>query len=66
MLMAHPAVLRSLIEQYETLMLLEAESGARDARQRILRFSRWGRRVDGQSCGGETAVDETGPELDPA
>lgn len=31
MLMAHPAVLRNLIEQYETLMVLEAESGARDA-----------------------------------
>ncbi|MFD5061871.1 DUF5133 domain-containing protein [Streptomyces sp. NPDC058394] len=35
MLMAHPAVLRSLIEQYETLMVLQAEGGARDARQRI-------------------------------
>ncbi|MER7807609.1 DUF5133 domain-containing protein [Streptomyces sp900116325] len=35
MLMAHPAVLRNLIEQYETLMVLEAESGARDARQRM-------------------------------
>ena len=35
MLMAHPAVLRNLIEQYETLMVLEAESGARDARRRM-------------------------------
>ncbi|MFI5775389.1 transposase family protein [Streptomyces sp. NPDC051658] len=32
----------------------------------LLRFSRRGRWVDGQSCRGETAVDETGPELNPA
>ncbi|MFE9724397.1 IS3 family transposase [Streptomyces sp. NPDC005794] len=32
----------------------------------LLRFSGRGRWVDGQSCGGKAAVDETGPKLNPA
>ncbi|WP_030570601.1 DUF5133 domain-containing protein [Streptomyces aureocirculatus] len=35
MLMAHPAVLCDLIEEYETLRLLHAESGTEQARQRM-------------------------------
>ncbi|MFF0430844.1 DUF5133 domain-containing protein [Streptomyces sp. NPDC004327] len=35
MLMAHPAVLRELIEQYETLKLLKAENGGEEARRRM-------------------------------
>ncbi|WDT90242.1 DUF5133 domain-containing protein [Streptomyces sp. SCSIO-PteL053] len=35
MLMAHPTVLRNLIEQYETLRVLHAENGGREARQRM-------------------------------
>ncbi|MCQ1577986.1 DUF5133 domain-containing protein [Streptomyces parvus] len=35
MLMAHPTVLRNLIEQYETLRVLHAENGGQEARQRM-------------------------------
>lgn len=35
MLMAHPAVLRNLIEQYEALRTLHAESGSPEARRRM-------------------------------
>lgn len=35
MLMAHPTVLRNLIEQYEVLRALHAESGGEEARQRM-------------------------------
>jgi hypothetical protein len=35
MLMAHPTVLRGLIEQYEALALLHAEAGDAGARQRM-------------------------------
>ncbi|MFD5818735.1 DUF5133 domain-containing protein [Streptomyces sp. NPDC127038] len=35
MLMAHPAVLMNLIEQYETLRLLHAENGSDEVRQRM-------------------------------
>ncbi|MFF8556801.1 DUF5133 domain-containing protein [Streptomyces sp. NPDC015501] len=35
MLMAHPLVLKNLIEQYETLQILHAEEGSPDARQRL-------------------------------
>ncbi|MFF3886135.1 DUF5133 domain-containing protein [Streptomyces sp. NPDC001914] len=35
MLMAHPAVLTNLIEQYETLRLLHAENGSDEVRQRM-------------------------------
>ncbi len=35
MLMAHPAVLTNLIEQYETLAMLHAEQGTKEARQRM-------------------------------
>ncbi|MEU3693963.1 DUF5133 domain-containing protein [Streptomyces narbonensis] len=35
MLMAHPAVLRNLIEQYETLKVLQAESGGEEVRRRM-------------------------------
>ncbi|MGW5480651.1 DUF5133 domain-containing protein [Streptomyces sp. NPDC004008] len=35
MLMAHPAVLKNLIEQYETLRILHAEEGSEDVRQRM-------------------------------
>ncbi|HLL36404.1 MAG TPA: DUF5133 domain-containing protein [Streptomyces sp.] len=35
MLMAHPAVLRNLVEQYETLRALHAENGSLEARQRL-------------------------------
>jgi hypothetical protein len=34
-LMAHPAVLRNLIEQYEALRTLHAESGSPEARRRM-------------------------------
>lgn len=33
--MAHPAVLRNLIEQYETLKVLQAESGGEEVRRRM-------------------------------
>ncbi|AYN43083.1 DUF5133 domain-containing protein [Streptomyces dangxiongensis] len=35
MLMAHPAVLNNLIEQYETLRLLHAEEGSPEVRRRM-------------------------------
>lgn len=35
MLMAHPAVLKNLIEQYETLRVLHAEEGSEAVRQRM-------------------------------
>ncbi|UFQ19871.1 MULTISPECIES: DUF5133 domain-containing protein [Streptomyces] len=35
MLMAHPAVLKDLVEQYETLRALHAENGTAEARQRM-------------------------------
>ncbi|MEV5974723.1 DUF5133 domain-containing protein [Streptomyces sp. NPDC051921] len=35
MLMAHPAVLRNLIEQYETLEVLRAENGGDEVRRRM-------------------------------
>ncbi|WP_329453818.1 DUF5133 domain-containing protein [Streptomyces sp. NBC_01497] len=35
MLMAHPAVLQELVEQYETLHTLHAEEGSAEARQRL-------------------------------
>ncbi|KAF4407701.1 MULTISPECIES: DUF5133 domain-containing protein [Streptomyces] len=35
MLMAHPAVLRNLVEQYETLEILGAEAGSPAVRQRL-------------------------------
>ncbi|MEV2253847.1 DUF5133 domain-containing protein [Streptomyces sp. NPDC050147] len=35
MLMAHPAVLEELIEEYEALRTLHAESGTEQARQRL-------------------------------
>lgn len=33
--MAHPAVLKNLLEQYETLRILHAEDGSPQARQRM-------------------------------
>jgi hypothetical protein len=35
MLMAHPAVLKNLIEQYETLRVLQAEEGHEEVRRRM-------------------------------
>ncbi|MET8942754.1 DUF5133 domain-containing protein [Streptomyces sp. NPDC004542] len=35
MLMAHPAVLTNLIEQYETLRILQAEDGGPEVRRRM-------------------------------
>ncbi|MER6239166.1 MULTISPECIES: DUF5133 domain-containing protein [Streptomyces] len=35
MLLAHPAVLRNLIEQYETLRILQAENGDEEVRRRL-------------------------------
>ncbi|MFJ4781891.1 DUF5133 domain-containing protein [Streptomyces sp. NPDC088794] len=35
MLMAHPAVLKDLVEQYETLCALHAENGSPAARRRM-------------------------------
>ncbi|MFF9687673.1 DUF5133 domain-containing protein [Streptomyces sp. NPDC014623] len=35
MLMAHPAVLRNLVEQYDTLRILHAEKGSDEVRQRM-------------------------------
>ncbi|MEU6988043.1 DUF5133 domain-containing protein [Streptomyces sp. NPDC046324] len=35
MLMAHPAVLSNLIEQYETLKVLHAENGTAEVRRRL-------------------------------
>ncbi|MDX2618315.1 MULTISPECIES: DUF5133 domain-containing protein [Streptomyces] len=35
MLMAHPAVLRNLVEQYDTLRILQAENGDADVQQRM-------------------------------
>ncbi|MFF2173227.1 DUF5133 domain-containing protein [[Kitasatospora] papulosa] len=35
MLMAHPAVLRNLVEQYDTLRILRAENGDADVQQRM-------------------------------
>ncbi len=35
MLLAHPAVLRNLVEQYETLRLLHAQEGSDLVRQRM-------------------------------
>ncbi|MFJ4126409.1 DUF5133 domain-containing protein [[Kitasatospora] papulosa] len=35
MLMAHPAVLRNLVEQYDTLHILQAENGDPDVQQRM-------------------------------
>lgn len=35
MLTAHPAILRDLVEQYETLRVLHAEEGTHASRQRL-------------------------------
>ncbi|GHE92748.1 DUF5133 domain-containing protein [Streptomyces fumanus] len=35
MLMAHPAVLRNLIDQYEALRVLHAEDGSEEVRRRM-------------------------------
>lgn len=35
MLMAHPAVLSNLVEQYDTLRILHAEDGSAEVRQRM-------------------------------
>ncbi|MEU4084037.1 DUF5133 domain-containing protein [Streptomyces aureus] len=35
MLMAHPAVLANLIQQYETLRILQAEKGGSEVRRRL-------------------------------
>ncbi|WP_461026986.1 DUF5133 domain-containing protein [Streptomyces sparsus] len=35
MLMAHPAVLRNLVDQYEALLFLHAEEGGAEVRQRM-------------------------------
>ncbi|MFD7750053.1 DUF5133 domain-containing protein [Streptomyces sp. NPDC059698] len=35
MLMAHPTVLRNLVEQYEVLRVLHADNGSEEARQRM-------------------------------
>ncbi|GGV27082.1 DUF5133 domain-containing protein [Streptomyces longisporoflavus] len=35
MLMAHPVVLKNLLQQYETLSALHAENGTKEARQRM-------------------------------
>lgn len=35
MLMAHPAVLQNLVEQYETLVALHAEGGTPESRRRL-------------------------------
>ncbi|MBT2365708.1 DUF5133 domain-containing protein [Streptomyces sp. ISL-10] len=35
MLMAHPVILRNLIEQYDALRVLRAEEGSSQARQRM-------------------------------
>ncbi|MCI3928245.1 DUF5133 domain-containing protein [Streptomyces sp. AN091965] len=35
MLMAHPAILRDLVEQYETLRILHAENGRPQVRRRM-------------------------------
>ncbi|MET7599811.1 DUF5133 domain-containing protein [Streptomyces sp. NPDC004082] len=35
MLMAHPAVLDNLVEQYDTLRVLHAESGGAEVRRRM-------------------------------
>ncbi|WP_030671343.1 DUF5133 domain-containing protein [Streptomyces sp. NRRL B-1347] len=35
MLMAHPAILRNLVEQYETLRILHAQDGRPQVRQRM-------------------------------
>ncbi|NEY33618.1 DUF5133 domain-containing protein [Streptomyces sp. PRKS01-65] len=35
MLMAHPAVLKNLLEQYETLRALHAENGSEEAGRRL-------------------------------
>ncbi|MFK4070867.1 DUF5133 domain-containing protein [Streptomyces sp. NPDC029674] len=35
MLMAHPVVLKNLVEQYETLRALHAEKGTKEALQRV-------------------------------
>ncbi|MFV0126861.1 DUF5133 domain-containing protein [Streptomyces sp. HMX112] len=35
MLMAHPAVLENLVEQYETLRVLHAEEGSPEVQQRM-------------------------------
>ncbi|WND33678.1 DUF5133 domain-containing protein [Streptomyces sp. BB1-1-1] len=52
MLLAHPAVLKNLIEQYETLRALHAENGTQEARRRMedvacmLRVSTGTRQID--------------------
>ena len=35
MLMAHPAVLRNLVEQYDALRILHAEDGSPEVRRRM-------------------------------
>ncbi|GGW49272.1 DUF5133 domain-containing protein [Streptomyces xantholiticus] len=35
MLMAHPAVLKNMVEQYDTLRILHAENGSPEVRQRM-------------------------------
>ncbi|GAA2514515.1 DUF5133 domain-containing protein [Streptomyces gobitricini] len=40
MLMAHPAVLNNLVEQYTTLELLHAEAGSPEVRERMAELAR--------------------------
>ncbi|MFF8289808.1 DUF5133 domain-containing protein [Streptomyces sp. NPDC016309] len=40
MLMAHPAVLNNLVEQYETLRVLHAEAGTPEVRERMDELAR--------------------------
>ncbi|MFF8400575.1 DUF5133 domain-containing protein [Streptomyces sp. NPDC014846] len=68
MLMANPAVLRNLVDQYEALTALHAEDGGAEARQRIqdvaygLCVSMGTRDVDRALAAARRQLSGTGPD----
>ncbi|MFF9340681.1 MULTISPECIES: DUF5133 domain-containing protein [unclassified Streptomyces] len=72
MLMAHPVVLRELVEQYEALQALQAEKGGAEARRRMddlaytLCVSTGTRDVDAALIAARRRLPETRAEEGPA
>ncbi|GED83235.1 hypothetical protein [Streptomyces sp. 6-11-2] len=57
---------KHVLGSYDQALAGHAQTGTFTTPLGLLRFSRWGRWCEGQSGGGEAAVDQVWPELDPA